>query len=497
MRLFFSAFLYLLLISTISFAQTGNPAITGPSVVNFAGMSAPKVILTGQNFSPAVRLYAKGMADSDPVFEVPYKFVDNTKLEINLPQAIIWKFVIAAITLNPPAVSNIFQIELKNPPQDVLGQDCHAIKFNGSFDNSVNMIFVPSGFNGDMASFEANVLKIVDKFKKDTVFDYDKISQLNVLYSTQESTTANSYCNFGSGAFSHLLTCNNFIGYESAIACNTYNRQVVIVHNSTQYGGSGGNTAVTSINSQSADIARHEIGHSLFDLRDEYTYYDSAVGKNCGTNTCSGWNDMIADGTMGVGCNSGKCKSGAYFTGSTSSVMTTITHTFKEVNERYACCAYEAKTGSFPDYCSKFHKGNLANLYAYCHTGMIADNALSAPPAPIRPRVKDPVRILLLKNPKSKSWEVRSVEYLRPGSYKLTKSEELAPLEGRIDVRIGDQELVFSASQSYEIPPSLDSAERTPMGYATVGERNEIELIVSAKGLNEAQLRKSVSVEVN
>ena len=47
---------------------------------------------------------------------------------------------------------------------------------------------------------------------------------------------------------------------------------VMMVVNDTQYGGSGGQTFMTSLNVDSAEIVRHESGHSFGVLTDEYEY---------------------------------------------------------------------------------------------------------------------------------------------------------------------------------------------------------------------------------
>lgn len=45
----------------------------------------------------------------------------------------------------------------------------------------------------------------------------------------------------------------------------------IVVANTTEYGGSGGEVAVFSRDASSAEIALHEIGHTLFGLADEYS----------------------------------------------------------------------------------------------------------------------------------------------------------------------------------------------------------------------------------
>lgn len=64
-------------------------------------------------------------------------------------------------------------------------------------------------------------------------------------------------------------TDSNMVMSVAASHTPEFDHLVVLV-NDPKYGGSGGSYAVASTNLQSADIAIHELGHSLFDLGDEY-----------------------------------------------------------------------------------------------------------------------------------------------------------------------------------------------------------------------------------
>ena len=68
-----------------------------------------------------------------------------------------------------------------------------------------------------------------------------------------------------------LIYSNNQTNIYSVLAANFPNYdQVVILGNSTEYGGAGGAYAVSSVNSNSKEIVAHEIGHSFAGLADEY-----------------------------------------------------------------------------------------------------------------------------------------------------------------------------------------------------------------------------------
>jgi len=80
-----------------------------------------------------------------------------------------------------------------------------------------------------------------------------------------------TYC--GGGSVRRLLTC------DSASAKGVAQGQVPEVHmtmvivNSPQYGGSGGEVATFSTHASAAEIALHEMGHTAFGLADEYEAY--------------------------------------------------------------------------------------------------------------------------------------------------------------------------------------------------------------------------------
>lgn len=83
-----------------------------------------------------------------------------------------------------------------------------------------------------------------------STFDYFNIHRL--LYPTKSATIAS-------------VLANNFPQYD----------HVLMIVNSTEYGGSGGTYATTSINTSAYEIAVHELGHSFASLTDEYWAGDS------------------------------------------------------------------------------------------------------------------------------------------------------------------------------------------------------------------------------
>jgi hypothetical protein len=85
--------------------------------------------------------------------------------------------------------------------------------------------------------------------------------------------TVNNYFDtqFDNFNIHRLIYSNNSTAVYGVLAANfpAYD-QVVILGNSTEYGGAGGAFAVSSIHAAAKEIVVHEMGHSFADLSDEY-----------------------------------------------------------------------------------------------------------------------------------------------------------------------------------------------------------------------------------
>jgi IgA Peptidase M64/von Willebrand factor type A domain len=88
-----------------------------------------------------------------------------------------------------------------------------------------------------------------------------------------------TFCSsWGGGNLDRLLTANATVAQSVATTAVPDVDQVLVIVNSSKYGGSGGGIAVCSTNAQASQIAIHEIGHSAFGLADEYEGAGSALG---------------------------------------------------------------------------------------------------------------------------------------------------------------------------------------------------------------------------
>ena len=87
--------------------------------------------------------------------------------------------------------------------------------------------------------------------------------------------TARTYfdASFCTAGIRRLLVVNNGTALSVAAAQVPAFHVVMVIVNSTVYGGSGGQVGVFSLAAGATEIALHELGHSAFALADEYEYY--------------------------------------------------------------------------------------------------------------------------------------------------------------------------------------------------------------------------------
>lgn len=78
---------------------------------------------------------------------------------------------------------------------------------------------------------------------------------------------------FGGNNIRRLLICNGTTALQVAAAQVPEFTLVLVVVNSTIYGGSGGGIGTYSLAAGATEIAVHELGHTAFGLADEYAYY--------------------------------------------------------------------------------------------------------------------------------------------------------------------------------------------------------------------------------
>ncbi|MCF7569036.1 M64 family metallo-endopeptidase [Sabulilitoribacter arenilitoris] len=172
--------------------------------------------------------------------------------------------------------------------------DLEVIKQSGDDDKRINLVILSDGYQAsefsklitDAASFSTEMFT-QSPFKEYTNYFNVYIIKVpsnesgtdhpatatDVTEPVFPAATKDTYFNtsFDTSGFHRLLYT-----YSSSLVYNVlannfpeYDQPIILV-NSSEYGGAGGPYAVSSTGASANEIVIHELGHSLFNLRDEY-----------------------------------------------------------------------------------------------------------------------------------------------------------------------------------------------------------------------------------
>lgn len=242
---------------------------------------------------------------------------------------------------------------------------------NGTSASKMDYVFIGDGYTAaEMAKWRADAQVLIEAFKADPLLaaNLDKINIHRVDIASNQSgvdeidrgiyrDTAMDG-EFGCYNIARLLCVNttkvfNIVGQVLPVDGR---EQVVVISNSTRYGGSGGEVATVSMDPSSKEVALHEIGHSAFGLADEYTYgtcnasTEPAAGNvsRVASRSNSKWGDLISantpvptqagavtNGTVGIFQGGNYCTSGIYRP-TENSRMRTLGNPWHAVNTRLA-----------------------------------------------------------------------------------------------------------------------------------------------------------------
>ncbi len=157
---------------------------------------------------------------------------------------------------------------------------------NGAF----NVVLLAEGFTAvQQNDFNNACTAFLDDFQATPPFD-ELSTAINVFRVNVTSTdsgaddpaaaggtgaTVRTYfdASFGGANIRRLLVCNTTTALQVAAAQVPEFAVVLVVVNSTIYGGSGGTVGTYSLAENATEIAIHEMGHTAFGLADEYAYY--------------------------------------------------------------------------------------------------------------------------------------------------------------------------------------------------------------------------------
>lgn len=197
---------------------------------------------------------------------------------------------------------------------------------NGDPSRRINLVFVGDGYtSAQQTQFITNATTVANSLFAQSPFS--EYSDFFNVYAIQVPSTATgakhpgtatdvtepafpvaSPANYFGSTFDvsnihRLLAPTSYSAVQSVLASNTpYYDQAFILVNSTQYGGSGGTYATSSIHSSANEIAIHEIGHSFANLGDEY-WFNCAERKNRTANNNSAtivWKNWLNTNSIGI-----------------------------------------------------------------------------------------------------------------------------------------------------------------------------------------------------
>ena len=168
--------------------------------------------------------------------------------------------------------------------------DTTKIVDNGPPARRWNLVVLGDGYQaGQMTQYATDVQRLVSALFAASPFDRlrNAINVYRVNVTSTDSGADDPAACGGSGATARTYFdasfCNNGIRrlllVNNTTVINTANVQVpqwtvlMVVVNSTVYGGAGGAVATLSLAAGSEEIAIHEIGHTAFGLADEYEYF--------------------------------------------------------------------------------------------------------------------------------------------------------------------------------------------------------------------------------
>lgn len=167
---------------------------------------------------------------------------------------------------------------------------------NGSPTQRWSLVFMGDGYqNAQLAQFSTDVQNFVNDLRRMRPFNvlWSAINVYRVDIESTDSGADDPVACAGTGASPRTFFDGSFCGdnqvqrllvADQNTAITVANQEVpqwdmiMIVVNSSIYGGSGGGTAVFSSVANAGELALHEMGHTAFRLADEYEYY-----RGCGS----------------------------------------------------------------------------------------------------------------------------------------------------------------------------------------------------------------------
>lgn len=158
---------------------------------------------------------------------------------------------------------------------------------SGSAGTRMDYVFIGDGYTAaEMDKWRADAQKVINGFLADPLFNANRAS-MNV-HRVDVASNQSGVDEIDKGIYrdtamdgefacyniERLLCVNNTkaANIAASVLAPDARDVIIVIANSTRYGGSGGAVATLSMHAQSIEVALHEIGHTAFALADEYEY---------------------------------------------------------------------------------------------------------------------------------------------------------------------------------------------------------------------------------
>lgn len=181
--------------------------------------------------------------------------------------------------------------------------EVETLKFSGNNDHYLNILVLGDGYDAtEQSKFISDSKKVIDYLFSQApwknysnffnVYGIKVISEQSGVNHPKTATDCGSqpvYTNkpyfgtsFDEGGIHRLIVPKNYSLIHQVINTNFPSQyaQAIIIANTSDYGGSGGEFATATVEDNSPEIVAHEMGHSFAGLSDEYYAGDNYFYEN-------------------------------------------------------------------------------------------------------------------------------------------------------------------------------------------------------------------------
>lgn len=170
---------------------------------------------------------------------------------------------------------------------------------NGPSSNRLDIVIMGDGHtNAEMNKWRSDAQKVVTGLMADPLFSANakafNIRRVDVVsaesgiddppYGIYRNTALNA--TMACSGIDRLVCADSNLAYNAAAQVTGADGRdvILVVGNTTRYGGGGGYIATMTMHSAATELALHELGHTLFGLADEYDYGSCYGGEPAAPN---------------------------------------------------------------------------------------------------------------------------------------------------------------------------------------------------------------------